>query len=157
MKLNSLFLIILFNIIFLPLAGQEKIIEELTFAEVVQLAREQSPDAIMAKHRFRANYWQYRTFKAEFKPNLTLSTTLPEFSRAIKKYQNSDGTYTYVEDNMNSSSIVVDPRTKLATVRIQIKAAPQPNEVDLLLNNLTRTLRLYGVSLLEKRRNRRPF
>jgi len=37
------------------------------------------------------------------------------------------------------------------------RAVFKPNEVDLLLNNITRTLRLYGVSLLEKRRNRRPF
>ncbi|MFX1345477.1 MAG: DNA double-strand break repair nuclease NurA [Promethearchaeota archaeon] len=33
----------------------------------------------------------------------------------------------------------------------------QPNEVDLLLNNLTRILHNVGISLLEKRRNRRPF
>jgi hypothetical protein len=37
------------------------------------------------------------------------------------------------------------------------RAVFKPNEVDLLLNNLTRTLHLYGVSLLEKRRDRRPF
>ncbi|MHA1931645.1 MAG: DNA double-strand break repair nuclease NurA [Promethearchaeota archaeon] len=37
------------------------------------------------------------------------------------------------------------------------RAVFKPNEIDLLLNNLTRTLRLYGVSLLEKRRDRRPF
>jgi hypothetical protein len=37
------------------------------------------------------------------------------------------------------------------------RAVFKPNEIDLLLNNLTRTLRLYGVSLLEKRRSRRPF
>ncbi|MFW9998889.1 MAG: DNA double-strand break repair nuclease NurA [Candidatus Hodarchaeota archaeon] len=33
----------------------------------------------------------------------------------------------------------------------------KPKEVDLLLNNLTRTLNTHGISLLEKRRNRRPF
>jgi len=37
------------------------------------------------------------------------------------------------------------------------RAVFKPKEVDLLLNNLTRTLRMYGISLLEKRRNRRPF
>ncbi|MBA7692586.1 hypothetical protein ES703_101153 [subsurface metagenome] len=33
----------------------------------------------------------------------------------------------------------------------------KPNEVDLLLNNLIRILHMEGISLLEKRRNRRPF
>ncbi|MFX1426837.1 MAG: DNA double-strand break repair nuclease NurA [Promethearchaeota archaeon] len=37
------------------------------------------------------------------------------------------------------------------------RAVFKQNEVDLLLNNLTRTLHLDGISLLEKRRNRRPF
>ena len=37
------------------------------------------------------------------------------------------------------------------------RAVFKQNEVELLLNNLTRTLHLDGISLLEKRRNRRPF
>ncbi len=37
------------------------------------------------------------------------------------------------------------------------RAVFKPHEVNLLLNNLSRTLSSYGVSLLEKRRTRRPF
>ncbi len=37
------------------------------------------------------------------------------------------------------------------------RAVFKPNEVDILLNNLIRTLNTHGISLLEKRRNRRPF
>jgi hypothetical protein len=37
------------------------------------------------------------------------------------------------------------------------RAVFKQHEVDLLLNNLIRNLHLDGISLLEKRRNRRPF
>ncbi|MFX1326176.1 MAG: DNA double-strand break repair nuclease NurA [Promethearchaeota archaeon] len=37
------------------------------------------------------------------------------------------------------------------------RAVFKPNEIELLFNNLTRTLQTYGISILEKRRNRRPF
>ncbi|MFX0021661.1 MAG: DNA double-strand break repair nuclease NurA [Candidatus Hermodarchaeota archaeon] len=37
------------------------------------------------------------------------------------------------------------------------RAVFKPTEVDVLLNNLTRTLNKHGIALLEKRRNRRPF
>lgn len=37
------------------------------------------------------------------------------------------------------------------------RAVFKPKEVELFFNNLTRNLREYGVELLEKRRNRRPF
>jgi hypothetical protein len=37
------------------------------------------------------------------------------------------------------------------------RAVFKATEIDLLLNNLTRTLSTHGINLLEKRRNRRPF
>ena len=37
------------------------------------------------------------------------------------------------------------------------RAVFKPKEIELLFNNLTRTLSTHGVSLIEKRRNRRPF
>ena len=37
------------------------------------------------------------------------------------------------------------------------RAVFKPKEVDILFNNLTRTLNMHGISLIEKRRNRRPF
>ncbi|MFX0080818.1 MAG: DNA double-strand break repair nuclease NurA [Candidatus Hodarchaeota archaeon] len=42
-------------------------------------------------------------------------------------------------------------------IEAHIRSLFKPNEVDLLMNNLTRTLHNDGISLLEKRRNRRPF
>jgi len=47
-------------------------VKRLTFEEVIKLAEVQSPNALMAKHRFRASYWQYRTFIAQYRPSLTL-------------------------------------------------------------------------------------
>jgi len=110
--------------------AQNKIVEELTFEEVMQLAREQSPDAIMAKHQFRANYWEYRTYKADFLPNVTLGTTFPEFSRAIKKYQNPDGTYSYVEDNLNSTSANINLRQNVGLTGGQIFATSGLTRLD---------------------------
>lgn len=57
--------------------------------DVVKLAEEQSPNALMAKHRFRASYWQFRTFKAEYRPSLTLTGTTPDYSTAYSRVWNS--------------------------------------------------------------------
>ncbi len=67
--------------------GQE--IKSLTFQEVIKLSEEQSPNALMAKHRFRASYWQYRTFVAQYRPSLTLTGTTPEYSNSYDKVWNS--------------------------------------------------------------------
>jgi len=64
-------------------------IRKLSFDEVIKIAEEQSPNALMAKHRYRASYWQYRTFKAEYMPSLTLIGTTPNYSTAYDRVWNS--------------------------------------------------------------------
>lgn len=75
----------------------------LDLKEVIDLSEEQSLDAILAKHRFRASYWQYRTFKAEYLPSLMLSGTLPDYNRSFEReYDYQSGQEYYVEKNTNS-------------------------------------------------------
>jgi outer membrane protein len=62
---------------------------KLTLQDVIRIAEEQSPNAFMAKHRFRASYWRYRTFVAEYRPSLTLTGTAPFYSTAFERVWNS--------------------------------------------------------------------
>lgn len=72
-----------------PVRSGAQEIKKLTFDEVIKLSEEQSPNALMAKHRFRASYWQYRTFVAQYRPSLNLSGTTPDFSNSYDKVWNS--------------------------------------------------------------------
>lgn len=64
-------------------------LKRLTLEDVIRIAEEQSPNALIAKHRFRASYWQYRTFIAEYRPSLTLTGTVPDYSTAYSRVWNS--------------------------------------------------------------------
>ena len=76
-------------------------IKRLTLEEVIKLAGEQSPYALIAKHRFRASYWQYRTFVAEYRPALTLTGNLPDYSTAYSRVWNSvTEQYDYASTNI---------------------------------------------------------
>ncbi len=44
----------------------------LTLNDALAIAQARSSDALIAKHRFRINYWQYRSFKADYLPSVTL-------------------------------------------------------------------------------------
>lgn len=75
----------------------------LSLDEVIKLAEDQSLQGILAKHMFRASYWQYRTFKAEYLPSLTLTGTFPEYNRIYEKeYDYSSGQEYYVEKNTSN-------------------------------------------------------
>jgi outer membrane protein len=75
-------------------------IKRLTFDDVIKIAEDQSPNALIAKHRFRASYWQYRSFQAQYRPSLTLSGTTPDFSNGLDRIYNSrDSVYQYIPKN----------------------------------------------------------
>ncbi|MCK4346287.1 MAG: TolC family protein [Bacteroidales bacterium] len=80
-------------------------LKRLTLQEVLELAQDQSPDAILAKHRFRGSYWQFRTYKAKYRPSLTLTGTTPDYSRMFQ-IEYVQGEYKYIEKN--SSSFLLD-------------------------------------------------
>ena len=76
-------------------------LKRLTLEEVLKLAEDNSPAALMAKNRFRASYWQYRTFKAEYRPSLTLTGTTPYYSTAFERVWNSqDNKWDYKSTNV---------------------------------------------------------
>ncbi len=98
-KLFLLTIIIAFLFTFQKSAAQE--LKKLTLEEVIRLAEEQSPNALMAKHRFRASYWQYRTFKAMYRPSLTLTGSTPDYTTANTRVWDSNrGEYVYVSTNI---------------------------------------------------------
>ena len=79
-------------------------VKKLTFDEVIKLSEEQSPNALIAKHRFRSSYWEYRSYRAQFLPSLTLSGTTPDFSNGLTKvYDSNSDQYIYIPKNTIST------------------------------------------------------
>lgn len=100
MKRIRTFIIIILAASFAPVLFSQDI-KRLTLDDVVSIAAEQSPDALIAKHRFRASYWQYRTFVAEYRPALSLTGNLPNYSSAYSRVWNSvTQQYEYASTNI---------------------------------------------------------
>lgn len=76
----------------------------LTLPEAIRLAQLHSPDARSARHTFRSAYWNYRYYKANYLPSLTL-TSNPSLNRSINKVTQGDGTVRFVEQNLLSTDL----------------------------------------------------
>lgn len=101
--MKKIFLLLIVLILFSGTSLVSQTVVKLSLEEVIKLSEEQSLDAILAKHRFRSSYWQYRTFKAEYLPALELSGTLPNFNRVFEReYDYVTGQENYVEKNNNT-------------------------------------------------------
>ncbi|MBN2861906.1 MAG: TolC family protein [Bacteroidales bacterium] len=97
--------LLLFVIIPFFLSAMQKVeaqeLRKLTLDDVIRLSETQSPNALMAIHRFRASYWQYRTYVAQYRPSLTLSGSTPDYTTAYTRVWNSViGDYQYVSTNI---------------------------------------------------------
>jgi outer membrane protein TolC len=71
----------------------------LTLKEAILLAQMQSVDAAVALNELKTSYWEYRTYQAEQLPEINFTGTTPSYNNSYSPYQESDGSYTYVQNN----------------------------------------------------------
>lgn len=72
--------------------------------DVVLQACQSSPDALAARHTFRSAYWDYRSFRADYLPSLTL-TSGPNLDRSINQITMEDGSVRFVEQNLLNTDL----------------------------------------------------
>ncbi len=92
MKFTPIFIALFLT--FFTVYGQSEN-KTLTLDDAMQRALEKSPTAMAAKHRFKSSYWAYRTFKAEYLPQLRLNAQVPSLNRSIQRIQQDDGTFVF--------------------------------------------------------------
>lgn len=82
--------------------------QQLTLANAIQIAQENSLDAKSARFSFLASYWTFRSFKAELLPSVNLSGGLMNYNRSIVETRNyDDGYLSYVSNNTLSNSLTL--------------------------------------------------
>jgi outer membrane protein TolC len=83
------FLIYLIPLVF---AGQsltaQSDIKYMTLDQVIELASQQSLDAFRNRNMYLASYWEFRNFKADNLPSLSLQATPLDFSRSMQRVYN---------------------------------------------------------------------
>ncbi len=112
-------LIVFISIQSILLVGQTEV-NRLTLDDVLYIAKQQSPDALIAKHRFRRSYWQYRSYKASYLPSVSLSGTLPNINNSINEITLPDGSEEYVNQNFTKYSLDMSVRQRIGLTGGQI-------------------------------------
>lgn len=89
--------------------------QKLTLANAIQIAQENSYDAMMAKYSFMASYWTYRSFKAELLPSMNLSGGLLNFDHSLVSVRNyDDGQVAYVNNNSMNNYLTLSVDQQIA-------------------------------------------
>lgn len=83
---NSIILLLIAGSLSFAAKSQEKI--KLGLPEVIEIASKQSIDAFRNKNMYLASYWEYRFYKAERLPGISLSTNPFDFNRYYRQEYN---------------------------------------------------------------------
>jgi outer membrane protein TolC len=76
---------------FVPSLAQDRF----TIQDIIARAKEQSPASKQAETRKENRYWQYRYYRTNFNPQLRLMGNVPNYSKAVIKSPQQDGTFRY--------------------------------------------------------------
>lgn len=76
----------------------------LTLQEAIVIAQENSPQAISARFGLIASQWQYRSYRADLLPSLSLQGNAPNYSRDIFSNIQDDGTVVFSSRTQSNAS-----------------------------------------------------
>ena len=85
----------------------------LTLDDCITMARRQSINAAVALGELRSAYWQWRSYKADLLPEVSLSGTLPSWNKRYNSYQQADGSLSFVRNNYLGLDGAVSIKQKL--------------------------------------------
>ena len=71
----------------------------LSLDDCITMARRQSIDAAVALGELRSAYWQWRSYRADLLPEVSLSGTLPSYNKRYSSYQQADGGLSFVRND----------------------------------------------------------
>ena len=100
---------LLFVILLLPCVQgmAQPATRQLGLQEVIALAQEQSAVARQVETSRENSYWKWRSFRSEYKPQLSLTGVLPDFSRTYSPVTQPDGTTEFRPVTINNSELGV--------------------------------------------------
>jgi len=102
--MNKRYFLLILSILFIGRVSAQEAVMSLTLDDAIRIAQEHSPQAQAARHTYRSAYWNYRFYKANYLPSLTM-TSNPTFNEQINKITQPDGTNLFIKQNQLSTDV----------------------------------------------------
>jgi outer membrane protein TolC len=93
----------LFGKIFTAVANNNDSIHHLTIEQAVELALNNSNDSRSYRNFFLASYWSFRSFEARHLPSVSLSATLPSYTKRVQQGVDKGEIYFYSQNTLTES------------------------------------------------------
>lgn len=108
----------------------------LNLQSLIQIAQSQSPSAQSARNTFLAAYWNYRYFRANYLPSVTLSSS-PYINKEVNKITQSDGTAMFIGQNQFGADLSLTINQNIALTGGNVFVKSGLNRLDEFQNKST--------------------
>jgi len=132
-NIKSLFFVFAFSCISIFNYGQDTLLittESFDLKEIVILSRNRSIWALQADVRRENRYWQYRVFKSNYNPQLSLDGVFPSWTRRYDEVRQQDGSYDFRLVNQNNSNVNLRLEQSLAVTGTRFMLTSGINRFD---------------------------
>lgn len=86
---------------------------KLDLSATIRLAQEQSPSVQSARNTYLSAYWNYRYYRANYLPSVTLTST-PYLNKEINKITQSDGSALFLKQNQMGADLTLKVNQNIA-------------------------------------------
>ncbi|MCU0447909.1 MAG: TolC family protein [Microscillaceae bacterium] len=128
MKLKTLIISLLAFFSIGQIVGQEK----LSLEQIIELAKSKSPNYLRVANIKKNRFWQYRTFKADYGPQLVLQGNLPNFNRAIQGIALPDGRQAFVSRSFMSNRLQLGLIQQITATGGSVSVSTALERIDIL-------------------------
>jgi len=112
--------------------------QKLGLQKVIAMAQSQSIAASQAENRKTTQYWEWRTFKAQYRPQITWSSTLPGFTRATQEVIQDDGSIEFQAVSQSNVRTAVSLSQQIAATGGTVFLSSSLQRFDNLEDDITR-------------------
>ncbi|MCQ2197103.1 MAG: TolC family protein [Bacteroidaceae bacterium] len=104
--------------------------------DAILLAQKQSPSAQSARNTFLSAYWNYRHFRANYLPSVTLSST-PYINKEVNKITQSDGTALFIKQDQFGADLTLKVNQNISLTGGSFFLKSTLNRLDEFQNKMT--------------------
>ena len=99
----------------------------LNLQQTIGMAQGEAPDVQIAKTSYSNNFWRFRSFQADFKPQILFDATLPNINRSIDQITAPDGLDVFVSRSsmLNSAGVSLSQRIGLTGGEVSLSTGIQ--------------------------------
>ncbi len=103
----------------------------MTLDEAIRIARENSPQAMVSRLSFMSQYWNFRSYKAQFLPSLNLNGGVGQYNRSLVEVRDPDtGEISYVSNNTLTNDLLLSINQQIALTGGTISVNSSLNRLD---------------------------